>query len=533
MLTQLFAILLMGILPISTIAEQLKEIPLSELEQRLAEIDRELEQLARYSLRSGVGAIGYRSEPHDDENHPEWIQIDLREAAPVDEVVLVPILWRDTNKGFQADAFPDRFRVLAGTADHPKGIVVAEYDSANSTHPGIAPLVVPIPETTASWIRIEATHLSSREFDEKYIFQLSEILIFSGSENLALHRPVKVSSDSDFCAWNARFVVDGFMPYLMDAAQGKQSVAYLSPDSIGDNSFLEIDLSRSVPLSRIHLHAMDQSDTVPQAFAGDFGMPNRMLVEGANKPDFSDAKVLLDIHHKTIYDTGPIMMWNFPETVCRYVRLTIVKFFVHANRSKFGFAEIELFSKGRNMAKNKPFRSSFPESDDPSRFLAALTDGNNLYGGILPVREWLNQLALRHTLEIKRPLVTKELQLRYTRQKANLTRMGWLVALLMAGTVIMVLVNRIVRQRAIYRTREQIAADLHDELGANLHALGLLSDLARAAKASPEKLEKLLQRIRALTERTGAAARYCGNLLEAKGLYENLVEDMRKTSGRL
>jgi signal transduction histidine kinase len=145
----------------------------------------------------------------------------------------------------------------------------------------------------------------------------------------------------------------------------------------------------------------------------------------------------------------------------------------------------------------------------------------------------MNQLATRHDLEVRRPLVVKELNLRYTRQKTSLRRLGWLTGLLLAGSVIIILVDRIIRQRAVHRTRQQIAADLHDELGANLHAIGLLGDLAQSAKDTPEKLGRLLQRMRALTERTGAAARYCTNMLEARGLYGDLVEDMRKSAARI
>jgi len=89
------------------------------------------------------------------------------------------------------------------------------------------------------------------------------------------------------------------------------------------------------------------------------------------------------------------------------------------------------------------------------------------------------------------------------------------------------------RQRAIHRTREQIAADLHDELGANLHAIGLLSDFIRRRKEDPALLEKLMERMRALTDRTAAAAKYCTNMLEAEDLYNDLAEDMRRTAVRL
>jgi signal transduction histidine kinase len=145
----------------------------------------------------------------------------------------------------------------------------------------------------------------------------------------------------------------------------------------------------------------------------------------------------------------------------------------------------------------------------------------------------LNQLALRHELERERPLVSAELNRRYARQKTNVARLAGLAAVLACGVVVIVLVNRVRQQRVIAETRKRIAADLHDELGADLHAIGLLSDLALSARAAPERLGDLLQRMRSLTERTGKAARHCTNLLEAEDLHGDLVNDMRHAATRI
>jgi signal transduction histidine kinase len=508
------------------------------LEQRLKEIDAQLATLANYSLGSGIGAIGYRSSSCPDENHPEWVEIDFGQSVPLDEVVLVPAIRRDAEMGFQADAFPMAFRLVAGNgADRTGGRVVAEYDAGSGILPRIAPLTIALDGGPAAWIRLETRQLSPRAFDGRHALQLAEILAFSGERNVALRRPAATSPNTDSStAWGKKYLVDGVMPYLMDAAHGKQSVAYLNTDQQGEHPSLVIDLQERLPVSRIHLHAVDQSDTLPQAYAGDIGIPRRLLVEGADRADFSDAQTLLDLNMETIYDMGPIMMWSFPETRCRYIRLTSTEpsdaSLYGESHPRFGFAEIEVFSHDRNVALGKPASASYSKSPQ-LRPLANLTDGRNMYGNILPIRDWLSQLALRHELESERPRVVAELNHGYAHQKATLRRMGWLAALLATGTAIIVLIDRIIRQRAIFRTREQIAADLHDELGANIHAIGLLGDLAQAAKQSPEKLDKLLQRMRALTERTGAAARYCTNLLEAEGLYEDLVEDMRRSSARI
>ena len=532
-------ILLAGILSKLSAASPPENLSLTLLEQRLLAIDGQLAQLANYNLGGGIGAIGSRSRAYETADQTEWIEIELGDAVPLDEIVLVPAIRRDGINGFQADGFPQAFRLRAGTSGDRTGKVLAEFTSRDGLLPRIAPLAIPCHGVTVSWIRIEATSLSQREFDSKYLLQLSEILAFSGQDNVALHKPVKYPAHhqpNSAPGWADAAVVDGFLPYLMAAATGKKSVAYLNSSEMGARPTLTIDLGASYPVSRIHLHAVDQSDTVPQAFAGDIGIPQVFRVEGANAPDFSDAFLLLELHHDTIYDVGPILMHTFPVANCRYVRLVAVKLNDEAlywsGPPRLGFAEIELFSQGRNVALGKTVTASF-KAEDPVRSLSSLTDGRNFYGAILPIRTWLNQLALRHELERERPMVSAELNQRYVRQKANVTRLGGLAAVLAFGVVVIVLVNRNRQQRAIEQTRKRIAADLHDELGADLHAIGLLSDLAQTAQTAPEKLGDLLQRMRSLTERTGQAARHCTNLLEAEELHGDLVNDMRHTSNRI
>lgn len=514
-------------------------LSLTTLERRLQEIDRQLAQLANYNLTGGVGSIGSRSRAYEEAEQTEWVEIDLGASFPLDQVMLVPAIRRDGVNGFQADGFPRAFRLLAGGHDDRRGEVVAEFTDRDAHLPRIAPLVIPSGGVRASWIRIEATVLSRRGFDSKYVLQFSEVLAFHGEENVALHKRVKYPAHHEPNAtpgWSDAGIVDGFLPYLMAAADGTKSVAFISSTEIGEEPTLTIDLGARHPLSRLHLHAVDQSDTVPQAFSDDVGFPRWLRVEGANEPDFADARLLVELRHQTFYDVGPVLMRVFPETSCRFVRLRALKLNVdplHGQMpERMGFAEIELFSRGVNVALNQPVTASF-RTETSYRSLASLTDGRNFYGSILPLRDWLNQLAQRHELERERPLVAAELTRRYVRQKANVTRLAALAMVLALGVVAMVWLNRIRQQRAIAQTRKRIAADLHDELGADLHALGLLSDLAQSARAAPERLGDLLQRVRLLTERTGKAARHCTNLLEAEELHGDLIADMRHASDRI
>ena len=111
--------------------------------------------------------------------------------------------------------------------------------------------------------------------------------------------------------------------------------------------------------------------------------------------------------------------------------------------------------------------------------------------------------------------------------------MGWLAALLAAGIAFTILIDRMLRLQHETAIRERFAADLHDELGANIHTIGLLGDVALKSMNTPDRLKNVLQRSRELTERTGTAVRHCINLQEANGLFGNLPEDMRRAAQRI
>jgi signal transduction histidine kinase len=510
----------------------------ADLEQRLVSVDRELSQLASLSLLSGVGSVGYRSHFHDSPTDPESIEVDLGGEMAINQIVLVPTLWRDTRTSFRADGFPREFRVIAGTAADTVGTVVASYGPSSRLLPRIAPLVVTCPGTIASWVRVETVVLSPRAWDGKHILQLAEILVFSGEENVALRRPVRISSPEGTggLGWDIKYVVDGFVPYIMDAAEGEQSLAFVSGCGIGERPSITFDLGESLPLNRIHYHVADLTDTVPQSISDGFDVPRHFVLEGATHPDFRDATHLDEYRMESIYDVGPIIMRSFPVKTCRYVRLIALDPFINTleevKGSQFGAAEIELFSNGRNVALSVPTQTDISVIN-PWRPLVSLTDGRNLYGTILPVKDWMNQLARRHDLEAERPVITRELDRRYLRQKTILNRLGWLTVLLAGGIVAIILIERIRRLHQIARIRERLAADLHDELGANLHTIGLLSDLAADAGDSPAELATLHRRIRSETERSGIAVRYCSDMLAAKELYTDLLADMQRASNRI
>ncbi len=516
------------------------EASIPQLEAQRDAIQAELGQLAAFSLRSGVGAIGFRSRAYAKPTHTEWIQIELGQETPIDQIVLVPAIWRPVQSGFQADGFPLEFQLIAGTASDAEGAVIASFGERDGLLPRRGPLVVDCPPvTTATWVRLNATRLSARQFDQQYRLELSEIMIFNGPDNVALHQAVSTSSGDHARALSRgpQYVVDGFVPYLMDTAHGKPSIAVISTMSPSQEAFFTIDLGAPHALDHIHLHAVEQSDTVPQAFSQDLGIPRLMHIDGANRADFSDAVRLLDLGYESYYEIGPVMMRRLPGGApFRYIRLTAAVPYTYRYRggpeARFGFAEIELFAGGQNVAKGKAVTTNFPLRN-PARSLGSLTDGRNLYGDIVPIRQWMNELARRDELEKALPLVQHQLDLKYARQQVMVRRLGWLTALLAAGIGLSILAHRILRVRQATRMKERFAADLHDELGANLHAIGFLGTHLKDILDSPEKLLRTVDEIKSLTDRTGEATRYCIDSQNAKEVHADLPADLRRSARRI
>jgi signal transduction histidine kinase len=516
-----------------------RQTSISKHKQQLAEIDSQLTRLANYNPRSGVGVGGYRSSRQNQADHLEWVEIDLGQTYKIDEVILVPEIRRSTNTTLLTDGFPEAFRILAGTAADQKGKVIASYTSDDNILPRIAPLAIACAGIEASWIRLETTTLSPRAWNGGYALHLFEMLVFSGHENVALHQPVKASSQNIQAAdkHNPALLVDGFLPYVMDTAKGERSPAFVATSSPDQPGYLSIDLGKAQTLDQVHLHAVDLSDAIPQKRFNNFGMPRHMIVEGANAEDFNDAITLTEFKVASVFEAGPILMKRFPATTCRYVRLRVLEPSIEAPPhapayNNIGFAEIELLSRGINVAKTKEANGNYGFSTY-KRTYSSLTDGRNFYGDILPIRLWLNELALRHELERQRPQLALRLNELYEEQKSLLNRFIALAVILAVAMIIILLVARITRMRQLARVRLRLAADLHDELGANLHTIGLLSDLATESREDDEAFADIQRRIRSEADRSGAEVRGCMDLLALNNYYENLEADMQRAARRI
>lgn len=509
---------------------------ITSLEQRLEALDAELDQLAAFTMRPGIGSVGYRSLIHQSPDQTEWIRIELGEEVLIDQAVLVPTLFLVPQTGFLAEGFPEAFRILAGTEQTTH--VVAEFTAEDEIMPRIAPLVVSFTPVKASWITIEATRLSPRLWDQRYMVQLSEIMVFSGGDNVALNKPVTLPTPSSkpIAAHHRKYLVDGFTPYLMDAASDSESkTKLLRITETNVSPTLTIELDAAYPISQINLHTANLEYSVPMSQNSNRAVPRHIRITGANRPDFSDAAVLCEHQQQSIYDNGPIIILRFPETDCTYVRLEILDprpiLSLFPRYNYVAFSEIELLSNGRNAALHAPITAN--EAFIATRGkLQLITDGLNYYGEILPIRDWMNQLARRHDLEKERPRIVAERNRLYAAQKIKLRRTQGAALVLLLIIAFTILIDHIIRLRQAAQIRERFAADLHDELGATNYTIGLFTDAICRENCTPEQRSKLHTRIRSIVDQNGRAIRNISNLLDAD-IYQGLVQDIERIAERV
>lgn len=305
---------------------------------------------------------------------------------------------------------------------------------------------------------------------------------------------------------------------------------------IGERPPLTIDLEDSYPVSRIRLHALEQDDTVPQVSAGGLGIPKHLKIWGATDASFTEPILLFHYRRNGIYDSGPFVEFTFPEQNVRFVQLLAQQdnnsMPLNPTEFRIGFAEVELFSSGKNVAEGKPAQMEYTQLEW-MRPLSALTDGSNLYGKLLPIRQWLEELALRHDLQTERPLIVAELNQRYALQKQRLRIMTGTVIAFMIGSGFLILLERNLRLKNAARIKQRIAANLHDELGANLHAIGMLGRLVKRSKQSETDTSEAVERICEIAERTSQNARHCTNLLESNIIGENIAAEIKRDSSRI
>jgi len=501
---------------------------LREVERLQMETTAKLNALETPANGQTVPDLGYLHSNKNTNQITRWVQVDLKKSLAVDQVVLIPV-----QADFQAQetdlyGFPRRFRVdISDDPEFLKSHPLVNYDDADFPDPGISPVEFPAHGKTARYVRVTVVSPSA--------FAIAELMVLSGNLNIASGCRVTSSSAIEIPPrWHVDNLVDGRTPLGPPVVRREllYDGVYAGPSNDEEEpTWMQLDLGKVMPVEEVRLHPVHASKGMD--FPG-YGFPAQFRLEVSTENEFRSPELVWDsINWQWFRNPG-----NNPVTIplgnvqARFVRVVLVKAggFIHAKR--FGLSEIEIYSGGVNVARQaKPETVPDPTLKTKDWPRSILNDGFNSHGLILELPQWVNLWTQRSALQ--RELASLNLQ-RETLYAGVMKRAQWLFGglsvLLLVGVVGSIWNGRRIRRRELEKFRRQLAHDLHDEIGSNLAAIGMISE---AAARQPSQIE-FLQRISQIAHETTDAMRetlWLAGFREEVGM--NLMDHLKLAATRL
>ena len=482
---------------------------LRAVEERRADIGKELEGLPQARFRPGSWQVGYRSEPAAAADVEKWVQIDLGREYPVDDIVLVPAWLRFGDFPGPGFGFPVRFRIeMSNDEGFTAPMLAADFTTADVTNPGLAPVSVQVGGKTARYVRVTATKLWRRIDD--CVFALGELLIVSGNRNRAGKR-LATASDSfeSEGMWSLRFLTDD------SSVLGNPTDMEMLPnnghhsaerDGPGFTHWVEVDLGSALPVDEVRLIAARPTD-FPDTIG--FGFPPRFRLEGAEDAAFTAPVLLADHTAEDFPNPGdkPVVIAGGGRRM-RYVRLTAQQLWQRdAQTWVMAMAEMQVLSAGKNAAAGQ----SVTASDSvmiPNWQPSFLVDSIAPRPGLGNIADWLAALAKRQALEMERlALDARQAALMTLAEQRLLWITGGLVIAVASGALLLHRRSRLRHRRESRQLRQDIAQDLHDEVGSNLGSIAILSQMALDAAPDGDSMRGDVAEIHRVAQETTASMR--------------------------
>ena len=486
-------------------------------------------QGARYGFHSGTIA---------DQNDPQWVQLDLGKRYPLDGFVAVPAHVATIETQGEGYGFPHRFKIeVADNVEMKDAVVVVDRTEEDVENPGRYPLVFRPAVVAGRCVRFTSTkHVSS---DEGFFWAMEELMVLSGNRNVAAGCLASASSNLDlFPNWSVARVVDSQGTLGVPVTtEPSPTDGYLSAPSDQSKSpkWLMVDLAREFEIDEIRLIGVESDD---YEVVGGRGFPKDMVVELALDPGFE----------KRVWQmrNGPNFLghpWGSPVVMpcggrtARYIRLTTRELWARGKLHSFAVAELQAYAGGNNVALGKQV-SVKDAADKPGSTRWApqfVVDGYTSRHRLIELPEYLG------LIERRRKLVREQAMLEARRdRKVRLVATilgdggGGLGGVALLGWGWMLVRQRAVRRRDVARLREQIARDLHDDIGSNLGGIVLLSEIGSLHRGLDEESRNDFKAIKEAAEQTSEAMQDIVWLIQTgnMGLRE-LVLKMRHSVGMI
>ena len=426
-------------------------------------------------------------------------------------------------------AHPGRYWAGAG---YQHGRVLVDYSRVDYPNPGVAPVAFRLPpDTIAKKIRIRAVRLQP-EMSWRWghigrNFALNEVMLFDKMENVALNSRTASADQNNFpLMFSSSYAVDGYSYYPPVNPKEVSSPEIRAIDYDASELQLLFDLGRSCTLHEARFYPVDRSPQFSHRFAMGVGFPRNMTLHLGENSDPNRARQVLQIGTAHQVGSDPVVR-RLNQDAGRYVWLEMSEGQPdpRTGRSALGLSEVELLENGTNvLAGVQPMTSDGTTATRPH-----LTDGRTSRGFIVPQKEWLLSLHRRARLEQEKNGALLRQQAWLDKQHRLMEVLKGALLAVVLSTLLIIMLVRSWHRRNLRQLRENIGANLHDAVGANLSGIALSSEMLKhSEQLTSPRARKLIDDITRIAQETATEIRLVSRFLEHQGAKSNLVGQLRR-----